>query len=197
MRAIIFIDGQNLHHLARQAWLSNPADKTSPYAWPSYDVVKLAAALVAKKSVYTLEQVRFYTGVPDRFNNQYWHDFWVSKIRYLTNGGIYVYRGRVSSGRQEKGVDVSLAIDLVQATHEQRYDVAIIVSQDADFGPAVSLSKQIAAAQGRQLTFESAFPVGPGSKYRRGIPGTTWIHIDQATYDACYDHRNYRPPRRR
>ena len=195
MRAIVFIDGQNLHHLAKQAWLYNPADKTSPYAWPSYDVAKLAATLAAKDTGRTLEQIRFYTGVPGRSNNQYWHDFWVNKLRYLANGGIYAYRGRVNSGRQEKGVDVSLAIDLVQATHEQRYEVAIIVSQDSDFGPAVSLSKQIAAAQGRRLTFESAFPVGPGSGYRRGIPGTRWVHIDQETYDTCRDHRDYRPRR--
>ena len=62
---------------------------------------------------------------------------------------MHVYRGRVSSGGQEKGVDVSLAVDLVQATYEQRYEVAIIVSQDADFGPAVLLAKNIARTQGR------------------------------------------------
>ena len=103
-----------------------------------------------------------------------------------------MYRGRVNYGGQEKGVDVSLAIDLVQATHERRYDVAILVSQDQDFGPAVNLAKQIAASQGRTLAFESAFPVGPGSRSRRGIPGTTWVPIDQATYDACHDPRDYR-----
>ena len=53
------------------------------------------------------------------------------------------YRGRVNSSGQEKGVDVSLALDLVQAIYEQRYEVAIIVSQDADFGPAVLLAKNI------------------------------------------------------
>ena len=103
-----------------------------------------------------------------------------------------MYRGRVNPGGQEKGVDVSLAIDLVQATHERRYDVAIIVSQDWDFGPAVSLAKQIAASQGRTLTFESAFPVGPGSRSRRGVPGTIWVPIDQGAYDACYDPKDYR-----
>ena len=27
----------------------------------------------------------------------------------------------------------------------------------------------------------------------RGGPGTTWMRIDQATYDSRYDPRNYRP----
>ena len=90
-------------------------------------------------------------------------------------------------------MDVSLAIDLVQATHERRYDVAIIVSQDWDFGPAVGLAKRISASQGRQLIFESAYPVGLRSRSRRGIPGTLWVPIDQALYDACRDYRDYRP----
>ena len=65
--------------------------------------------------------------------------------------------------------------------------------QDWDFGPAVRLAKEIAQAQGRRLVFESCFPVGPGSLSRRGVPGTTWIPIDQTTYDACRDPRDYRP----
>ena len=39
-----------------------------------------------------------------------------------------------ASAEEEKGVDVSLAIDLIQATYEKRYEVAIIVSKDSDFG---------------------------------------------------------------
>ena len=93
-------------------------------------------------------------------------------------------------------MDVSLAVDLVQATHERRYEVAIIVSQDSDFGPAIELSKNIAKSQGRQLIFESAFPVGSSTpkRMRRGIPGTKWVHIDQVGYDSCRDYNEYRPP---
>ena len=196
MDTIVFMDGQNLYHLARAAWLSGVTYPTPPYAWPSYDVEKLANALAAREQGRTLTEIRFYTGVPHRSIDQYWHDYWSNKIRYLRNGGIYVYRGKVNRGGQEKGVDVSLALDLVQATHERRYDVAILVSQDSDFGPAVSLAKQVAASQNRMLTFESAFPVGPGSRSRRGVPGTTWVPIDQAMYDACLDPRDYRPARR-
>ena len=95
---------------------------------------------------------------------------------------------------QEKGVDVSLALDLVQATYERRYEVAVIISQDSDFVPAVRLAKLIATSQNRNLIFESAIPVGPGSKSTRGVDGTNWIHIDKATYDACLDQTNHPPP---
>ena len=196
MRSIVLIDGQNLFHLAKRAWAPADARSSSQYAWLSYDVERLAGALVSRVPGRVLSEVRFYTGVPDRLSQRFWHIFWTNKLRYLRNRGVYVYAGRVSSGGQEKGVDVSLALDLVQATHEQRYEVAIIVSQDWDFGPAIRLAKAIAQSQGRNLAFESAFPVGPGSSSNRGVPGPKWIPIDKATYDACRDPKDYRPTRR-
>lgn len=111
----------------------------------------------------------------------------------MASRGIYVYRGRVNPGGQEKGVDVSLAIDLVQLAYEKQYDAAIIVSQDWDFGPAVAMARRIARDQGRRLFFESAFPYEQGRSNPRGIPGTTWVHIDKALYDECHDPTDYRP----
>ena len=160
MRTIVLIDGQNLFHLAKEAW---------GHSWPNYDVQKLAQALTALKSGRVLEEVRFYTGMPTEQSNPRWYGFWNNKLRRLERQGIRVYRGRISYG-QEKGVDVSLALDLVSATYEQRYEASIIVSQDSDFGPAVRIAKGIARAQGRNLVFESAFPFNPlpGQQEERG-----------------------------
>jgi uncharacterized LabA/DUF88 family protein len=199
MRTIVLIDGQNLYHLARRAWSPGLPDVSSPYDWPSYDVEKLANALVSRVSGRSLEEIRFYTGVPNPNagpSQLFWHGFWSNKLRYLRGKGIYVYQGRVSAGGQEKGVDVSLALDLVRATYERKYEAATIVSQDWDFGPAVRLAKEIAREQDRQLAFESAFPIGPGVSSHRGVPGTTWIPIDKTTYDDCRDPADYRPARR-
>ena len=198
MRAIVLFDGQNLFRAAKDAWGPYPPDPSSPYDWPSYDVELLAQHLVALVPDRQLVEIRFYTGVYSPAVDAARHAFWMNKLDYLETQGVHVYRGRVNSSGQEKGVDVSLALDLVQATYEQRYETAIIVSQDADFGPAVFLAKNIARVQGRQLFFESAFPVGPGTPRgrRRGVPGTRWVHIDQTSYDACRDPRDYRPPRR-
>ena len=135
MRTTVLIDGQNLFHLAKEAW-----GPDAPYSWPSYDVMKLAQALTDLKPGRTLEEVRFLHGIADREGQSTWHGFWNNKLRRLQRQGIQVYRGRVSFG-QEKGVDVSLALDLVSATYEERSDASIIVSQDSDFGPAVRLSK--------------------------------------------------------
>lgn len=194
MDTIVFFDGQNLFRSAKDAW--GPA---SPYGWPSYDVEKLAQHVVSLTPGRTLKQVRFYTGVYSEAQDYEKHWFWTNKLDHLESQGIYVYRGRVrgagNDNKQEKGVDVSLTTDLIRATYESEYDVAIIVGQDSDFGPAVKLAKQIAKEQGRKLVFESAFPVGPGKKYNRAIPGTDKLVIDKIAYDACRDWNEYRPPK--
>ena len=195
MRTVVFFDGQNLYHGVRDAWAPTPHVPGSVYGYPSYDVEKLAAALVQRVPGRKLEQIRFYTGVPSPHrgpDEKFWHGFWGNKLRYLGARGIYVYRGRVNPGGQEKGVDVSLAIDLIRMTYEQRYEEAIIVSQDWDFGPAVGLAKEIAKTQKRYLHFESAFVVGGNATYDRGVPGTFWSPIDKAMYDACIDPTDYR-----
>ena len=189
MCTMVLFDGQNLYRLAMRAY--GPG---RPYSWPSYDIVKLAHALTSTTSGRTVSEIRFYTGVPNQSQDAFWHRFWNNKLRALQRQGVYVYRGRLnSSGQnvQEKGVDVSLAIDLVQATHQQSYDVAIIVSQDSDLAPAVALAQQVAQAQNRTVEFESAFPPVP-SRRLFGIKGTKSISIDKTTYDNCLDLTDYR-----
>lgn len=192
LNTILFFDGQHLYRSAKDAWRPLPAVGHSNYSWPSYDVEKLANLLISRKPNCILKQIRFYTGVPSLSSSQHWHTFWTNKLKHLKSQGIEIYKGRINSADQEKGVDVRIAVDLIRLTYEQKYEVAMIISQDWDFGPAVRLAKEIAKDQGRQLVFESYFPVGPGTKSKRGVPGTVWGQIDQATYDACFDPTDYR-----
>ncbi|MGH7227651.1 MAG: NYN domain-containing protein [Nitrospiraceae bacterium] len=196
LKTIVFMDGQNIYHLAKEAWLPKSSHSESSYSYPCYDVEKLADILIASSPGRIREKIRFYTGVPHHAQNPFWHGFWSNKLRFLGSRGIHVYKGRINHSGQEKGVDVSLAIDLIQLTHEKAYDVAIIVSQDQDFGPAIKLAKAIARDQQRTLVFESAFPCEitqhPWWKRPRGVPGTKWSYIDKPTYDACFDPTDYR-----
>ena len=187
MRTLVFIDGQNLYRLAMRAY-----GRVYPYHWPSYDVIKLANTLVSRVPGRSLVEVRFYTGVPSESQNAGWHGFWNNKLRHLQRQGVRVYRQELSAAGQEKGVDVRLAVELVQATYEQLYDVAIIVSQDADLAPAVAVAREIAHGQNRRIDLESAFPQVPGRR-PFGIPDTTWAPIDKATYNTCLDLSDYRP----
>lgn len=199
-RCVLFFDGQNLYRRAKDIWgPTDPLADDPTYKWPSYDVAALADALVNRDHDRALQQTRFYTGVPSHAQNQRWNGFWSNKLRHLERNGIYVYRGRISTNNNEKGVDVSIAVDLIKLTYERAYDVAILVSEDSDLAPAVATAKEIARGVGHHVYFESAFPYDKDrfkalGRRAHGIPGTTPIPMSKGTYDACLDPTDYRVP---
>lgn len=194
-RVVVFIDGQNLYHGARNSWAPDPPapGPDAIYATPCYDVRKIALHLTARLPDRVLAQCRFYTGVPSRSRNAHWHGFWTNKLRAVRNQKVHVYTGRINPGGQEKGVDVSIAIDLIDLTYRNEYDVAVLVSSDQDLSPAIALAKLIARDAGRSPEFESASPYERGRYENRGLQGATWIQIDKAAYDRCRDFNEYRP----
>ena len=197
LSTIVFIDGQNLYHTAKECW-SGLADQSgsNPYYYPSYDVELLSEFLVKRVPNRVHKQIRLYTGVTRQDlgdKELFWNTFWSNKIAYLKSRGIYVYKGKINSGKQEKGTDVNLAIDLIELTYDQQYDAAIIISKDWDFGGAVKMAKKIASNQNRFIHLESAFPCSEYSKAKeRGVPGTNWVKISKSEYDSCFDTRDYR-----
>lgn len=96
---------------------------------------------------------------------------------------------------EEKGIDVRLALDVVRAVRRAECSVVLIFSQDQDLSEVADEIRVMAREQGHWVKIASAFPFSPTSSNRRGINKTDWIQIDRATYDACLDHRDYRPPR--
>jgi uncharacterized LabA/DUF88 family protein len=198
-RTIAFIDGQNLFHHARQAF---------GYHFPNYDVQQLATAVCARHG-WTLSRVQFYTGVPSAADNAFWHGFWANKLAMMGRRGVRVYsRALVYRNKtiavpgfgshtflsgEEKGIDVRLALDALDAAHRDECDVALIFSQDQDLSELASLIRLVAGFQNRWIKIASAFPDGPAASNRRGINRTDWCPIDRATYDACLDPRDYRP----
>ena len=198
-RTIAFIDGQNLFHNARNAF---------GYNFPNYDVQKLARAVCAQHA-WTLQRVQFYTGVPSITDNAFWHGFWANKLAMMGRRGVVVYSRPLvyrtkniavpsfgnytfSSG-EEKGIDVRLALDTLDAALRNEFDVALIFSQDQDLSELSSLIRRVASVQNCWLKIASAFPDAPTASNRRGINHTDWCPIDKATYDACIDPRDYRP----
>jgi len=198
-RTIAFVDGQNLFHNVRNVF---------GYTYPNYDVQKLAEAVCVGRG-WTLQQVQFYTGVPSPTDHAFWHGFWSNKLAMMGRRGVAVYsRPLVYRNKtiqvpgfgphtflagEEKGIDVRLALDALDAAHQGQFDVALIFSQDQDLSELASLIRQVAGFQNRWIKIASAFPDGPGATNRRGINRTDWCPIDKPTYDACIDPRDYRP----
>lgn len=202
-RAVVFVDGQNLFHAAKDAF---------GYPYPNYDVAALARRLCDDQG-WTLAQVRFYTGVPDAADNPFWNHFGVHKLAQMGREGIHVfsrslrYRNQtviLPDGTthsvlvgQEKGVDVRLALDLVRLASERHYDAALLLSQDRDLTEAVEDVKLIVRHQNRWARLACAVPSSPTSRNRRGIDKTDWLKIERKLYDKCIDTRDYRPKRNR
>ena len=197
--AVVFIDGQNLFHSAREAF---------GFTHPNFDVLALAH-WACNSHAWDLIQVRFYTGIPDLSDNAFWHRFWSAKLLAMSRQGVYVFRRalryrnktvRLPNGTthtflagEEKGVDVRIAIDLISMAHRGEYDVAVVFSQDQDLSEVCAEVRSISAAQDRWLKIACAFPISPTSRNRRGIANSDWIPIGRDTYEKCLDPRDYRP----
>ena len=197
-RTVSFVDGQNLFHAAREAF---------GYTYPNYDVTALAEQVCTGRE-WELTQVRFYTGIPDVGNDPRWHHFWTHKLAAMGRRGVVVfsrplrYRNRTVAlpdgtqhsflTREEKGIDVRIALDVIALAHRREYDVALVMSQDQDLSEVAEEIRTIAREQRRWIKIASAFPQSPTSRNRRGINKTDWIRIDRELYDQCLDRRNYR-----
>lgn len=198
-RTIAFVDGQNLFHNVRSVF---------GHPHPNYDVQKLAEAVCAPRG-WTLKRVQFYTGIPSAADNSFWHGFWSNKLAMMGRRGVIVYSRPLvyrtktvqvpgfgpfnfPSG-EEKGIDVRLALDALDAAHRDELDVALIFSQDQDLSELASLVRLVASFQNRWIKIASAFPHSVSAANRRGINRTDWCPFDKATYDACIDPRDYRP----
>jgi uncharacterized LabA/DUF88 family protein len=197
-RVVVFVDGQNLFHAAREAF---------GYTYPSYDVSALAERVCTGQG-WKLDQVRFYTGIPDADDNPWWNRFWTRKLAAMGRQGVVVfsrplrYRNRrvvLPDGTkcsfltgEEKGVDVRIALDVIALAHRREYDVALVMSQDQDLSEVAEEIRVIAREQRRWIKIASAFPQSPASRNRRGINKTDWIRIDRRLYDQCLDGRDYR-----
>ena len=198
-RAAVFFDGQNLFYGAKEAF---------GYSYPNYSPRALADTICADHG-WTPTEVFFYTGIPSAAAGSRWNYFWTAKMAVMGTRRIQTFsralryrnqtvdfpngtRSTILVG-QEKGVDVRIALDVVRFALEDRYDVALIFSQDQDLTEAVKDVKKIAVMQKRWIKVACAFPHSPTSRNSRGIDGTDWIRIDRATYDACIDSNDYRP----
>ncbi len=201
MRAVSFIDGQNLYRHAKDAF---------GHHHPNYDPGKLTAA-VCKANGWQVEQIRFYTGIPAAERSEIWHGYWTRRLNVMQRAGIVVTKRQLHYRREqiqlqdglkhdvlvarEKGIDLRLGLDVVRMARNGEFDVAVIFSQDQDLSEVAREVRDISRTYGRQFTVVSAFPVGPRATSKRGIDQTKWFRMNRAFYDACLDPRDYRSHR--
>jgi hypothetical protein len=105
------------------------------------------------------------------------------------------YRGWPQLPPQEKGVDVALAVDLIENALLDRYDVGVVFSGDTDLLPAIEVAFrrtppriEIASWRGaRPLWFSEGLAASP----RRYLPYCHFLDADD--FDAVRDRTGYHP----
>ncbi len=198
-RTVAFVDGQNLFHAVKDAF---------GYTIPNFDVKKLCSE-VAQQNSWNLQEIRFYTGIPDKGVSSRWHYFWRNKTSAMGREGITVYTRQLAystetlnltDGSQksilvprEKGIDIRMSLDVLRYALRGDLDVALILSQDQDLTEVVDEVRNISKQQNRWIKVASSFPSSPAYKNKRGIDKTDWLPFDKKLYDACIDPKNYFP----
>lgn len=132
-RIYVYIDGGNFYYNLKE----------NDCASMNFLFKKFIGSLVGKRK---LEGVRYYIGQIRPQNNdkqsQELHRHQQVLFEKLKKAGFYIIRGHIRQiGKifTEKGVDVRIAIDLVEGAYEDRYDRAILISSDGDLAPAVEM----------------------------------------------------------
>lgn len=194
-RVTVFIDYQNAHLTAHGLFMDYG---TPPYRSLIHPV--LLAERIVRKRPYggDLHQVKVFRGRPNPEHqarptaaNDAQTAAWERDPRVVVIRKDLNYRGWPDHPPREKGVDVALSIDLVEATLLQRCDVAIVFSADTDLLPAVEMAfhrtearVEIAAwSGGKPLWFPSELAIG------RRLP---WCHfLSEADFHEVRDYTPY------
>ena len=131
-RVAIFIDGSNLYHNLKRFNIKTTFE----------EIIK---SVETKREVV---DIFYYTALLDksidekRYNE---HKRFLDKIKQIPNFHIVLCNLRkvvLENGFVDfviKGDDIYLATDLIKGAYENLYDVAIIISGDGDFVPAIKL----------------------------------------------------------
>jgi uncharacterized LabA/DUF88 family protein len=82
-----------------------------------------------------------------------------------------------SGALREKGVDVLIAVELIHLAHQDRYDIAIVMSADGDLVPAVDVVRQ--HFRRREVALPAA---APGYHIRQAADA--FIEITRRMYEA-------------
>ena len=134
-RVAIFIDGSNLYHNLKRYKIKTTFE----------DIIK---KLETKRDI---TNIFYYTALlnkeynPDGYKK---HKKFLEKIKQIPNFNIILCNlKKIISGKGYisfaiKGDDIHLATDLIKGSFQNSYDIAIIVSGDEDFIPAIKVVKE-------------------------------------------------------
>jgi uncharacterized LabA/DUF88 family protein len=196
-RVAVFLDYENVHRTGHQLYAS--------VGQPKYDTVvdpvKIAEVVVAKRrTAGELTSIRVFRGRPvPEFQskpasaNDLQAAAWVLDNRVQLKRRDLKYEfdaDRKWVSAREKGIDVALAVSLVEGSLKEQFDVAIVFSCDTDLLPAVELAYRDTAAHIEVACWSGSkplwFPEGLRMSPPRRMP---YCHfLSQQDFLDCRDY---------
>lgn len=140
-RVVVFIDGSNLYHILKGVYGSSKS-------LIKFDFGKFSEYLASKRKKI---RTYYYTAPLDRKKDEKTYrkqQRFFEKLKKISNFKLVLCRmqkekidGKIIYIVKED--DIHLAVDMVRLAHNNAYDVAVLVSSDGDFVPAVKAVQEI------------------------------------------------------
>lgn len=140
---MLFIDYQNSYSAARSIFY----DTTALWHWDGQFNPRLVGEYLVESSPYDrqLSGVRVYRGLPSpKYDSKGYGAARAQNGAWSKEAGVTVVTRPLrypadypKSRAEEKGIDVSLAVDFVMGAVKGWYDVGVIMSLDTDLRPAL------------------------------------------------------------
>ena len=192
-RVVVFADYQNVYMSARESF--HPPGATH---WQGQIDPLALGRLIAERDVdRELAGVRVYRGLPDSTRDP--RGYAAShrqKARWEQSETVHVITRTLRYPRewpearpQEKGIDVSLALDFLLMAVRDEYDVGVLMSTDTDLKPALEAVAELGTARPEVAAWSTA------SHHSRRLSIATkrlWCHwLSDTDYLDIQDTRDY------
>ena len=200
-RVVVFIDGQNVHQDFRRAFC-DPDDASRIGSFDPMAFSRLLAACAPDFEEWALAEARIYVGSPIASRERVAataHDrqtaTWKAAGVTVRARPLLYPEGWPRLPARQKGVDVELAVDVVQLAGAD-YEIGIVASTDTDLVPAIEAVYRL---RGRNATPRICVVGYEGLPKRLRLPDTRGpklycIQLAEADFDAVADPTDYRVP---
>lgn len=204
LSVLVLIDWQNTYKGAREAFNLVSAGPIAGNVDPWKLARVLAKAQDPTGEARGLKEVRIYRGAPSpRRDPKTYSAYRAQTAKWERDGGARLKVCRralrypppevINAKPREKGVDVKLAVDLVEAAIRERADRVVVVSTDTDLLPAIEL----AVDERGERFVETAGWDGPGDSAAlltiKGHSLKRWP-LRRALYDTLIDATDFTRP---
>ena len=196
-RFAVFLDYQNVHLTAHGLFGNLGSPVQSSLVHP----LRVAERIVAKRRIPSdLVSVRVFRGRPNPEHhptataaNDAQAAAWERDSRVRVFRRPLNYRGWPEHPPREKGVDVALAVDLIESALLGQDDAAVVFSTDTDLLPAVETAFRRTPARIEVASWVGAkplwFPEYLAQSPRKFLPYCHFLNADD--FQAVLDHGYY------